>query len=362
MTTTIGATDGTHEPTAEATTRVNGQPDKSGEVLLDVQDLVVEFSTKDGPLQAVSGVSFNLKKGETLSIVGESGSGKSTTARAVMQLLDYQSGTVSFDGQDLGAVKSSELRKTRPEMQMIFQDPIASLNPRRQVEDIVGEGLRIWPSRVKTSIDDDVNALLREVGMNPDVVRGRKAGEFSGGQCQRLAIARVLALHPQLVVCDEPVSALDVSVQAQILNLLRRMRREYGLTLLFISHDLSVVKNISDRVLVMYLGKVCEIADTETLFASPAHPYSQLLLDSVPRMHRASVPAAAATAPIRELPSPLDPPSGCRFRTRCPLATERCATEEPALRPVEGRQVACHHAEKALEGRTENRTMAASTS
>jgi peptide/nickel transport system ATP-binding protein len=327
-------------------------PEGSDAPLLDVRDLVVEFQTKDGPLQAVSGVGFQLRRGETLSIVGESGSGKSTTARAVMQLTPYQSGSVTFDGRELGELSRGDLRRTRPELQMIFQDPIASLNPRRKVEDLVGEGLAIWPSRTQDSVDRDVDALLRAVGMNPDVVRGRKAGEFSGGQCQRLAIARVLALQPQLVVCDEPVSALDVSVQAQILNLMRGMRERYGLTLLFISHDLSVVKNISDRVLVMYLGKVCEIADTATLFERPAHPYTQLLLDSVPRMHRAEVETEAATAPIRELPSPLDPPSGCRFRTRCPLATERCASEEPPLRVVAGREVACHHAEDALDTRT----------
>lgn len=316
-------------------------------VLLEVKDLNVEFATKDGVVQAVSDMNFDLRRGETLSIVGESGSGKSTTAKAIMQLLSYR-GTVDFDGQDLGSLKAEELRRTRPELQMIFQDPIASLNPRRVIQDIISEGLRIWPHKVKADIDTDVDALLVEVGMNPQVVRDRRAGEFSGGQCQRLAIARVLALAPQLVVCDEPVSALDVSVQAQILNLLRRMRREYGLTMLFISHDLSVVRNISDRVLVMYLGKVCEIADTQTLFSRPAHPYTQLLLNSVPRMERAQVAADAATKPVGDLPSPLNPPSGCRFRTRCPLATEKCAAEVPELRDVGGQQVACHYAEQSL--------------
>lgn len=317
--------------------------------LLRVRDLVVEFATKDGTVQAVSGLSFDLEEGQTLSIVGESGSGKSTTAKAVMQLLRYQGGTVKLEGRDLGGLNRAELRETRPELQMIFQDPIASLNPRRAVEEIVSEGLRIWPQKVQQSIDQDVDDLLLSVGMKPEVVRGRKAGEFSGGQCQRLAIARVLALRPKVVVCDEPVSALDVSVQAQILNLLRKMRRDYGLTMLFISHDLSVVRNISDKVLVMYLGKVCEIADTATIFGRPAHPYTRLLLESVPRMDRAEVSTEQATKPIRDLPSPLDPPSGCRFRTRCPLATDRCAEEEPALRPVDGRLVACHHAEESLE-------------
>ncbi|MGV2984208.1 ABC transporter ATP-binding protein [Microbacterium sp. AGC85] len=316
--------------------------------LLSVEDLVVEFPTKGGTLRAISGVSFDVQRGETLSIVGESGSGKSTTANAVMQLVEAQHGRVVFDGKNLDSLNKTELRRTRPRLQMIFQDPIASLNPRRSVEDIVGEGLGIWPDRVVSSRDEDVDALLREVGMRPDVVRGRKAGEFSGGQCQRLAIARVLAIHPELVVCDEPVSALDVSVQAQILNLLRRMKDQHGLTLLFISHDLSVVRNISDRVLVLYLGRVCEIASTDLLFESPAHPYTQLLLDSVPRMHEGAQSEELATQPIRDLPSPLDPPSGCRFRTRCPLAKERCATEVPELRDVEGRQVACHFAEESL--------------
>ena len=317
--------------------------------LLKVSELVVDFPTKDGVVQAVSKVSFDLRQGETLSIVGESGSGKSTIAKAVMQLVRYQSGVVELDGQDLAGLSRKKLRETRPELQMIFQDPIASLNPRRVVEKIVGEGLNIWPHKVQESIDADVDKLLLEVGMKPDVVRGRKAGEFSGGQCQRLAIARVLALKPRVVVCDEPVSALDVSVQAQILNLLRRMRLEYGLTMLFISHDLSVVRNISDRVLVMYLGKVCEIADTATLFDTPAHPYTQLLLESVPRAGQAqAAPRREANKPVNELPSPLNPPSGCRFRTRCPLATDRCAQEEPPLRELAGRTVACHHAEKAL--------------
>lgn len=321
----------------------------SNSPLLDVQNMVVEFQTKDGTLQAVSDVSFTIARGETLSIVGESGSGKSTTAKAVMRLVEMQGGNVNFDGRDLGSLPPRELRGTRPELQMIFQDPIASLNPRRLVEDIVSEGLRVWPDRVQSDIDADVDGLLREVGMSPDVVRGRKAGEFSGGQCQRLAIARVLALRPQLVVCDEPVSALDVSVQAQILNLLRRMRSEYGLTMLFISHDLSVVRNISDQVLVMYLGKVCEIGPVETLFTAPSHPYTQLLLDSVPRLHagsKARRPAVVGTS--RDLPTPLDPPSGCRFRTRCPMATDRCAAEVPALREVAGRTVACHYAEDSM--------------
>ena len=349
MTTAAGFSVDTNDlPGGVGSTLATTRPDP----LLTVDGLVVEFQTKDGVLQAVSDISFDIANGETLSIVGESGSGKSTTAKAVMQLIDYQSGHVEFNGRDLGSLNKTELRKTRPELQMIFQDPIASLNPRRNVEEIVGEGLKIWPNRVHNTVDDDVDGLLLAVGMNPEVVRGRKAGEFSGGQCQRMAIARVLALRPSLMVCDEPVSALDVSVQAQILNLLRRMRREYGLTMLFISHDLSVVRNISDRVLVMYLGKVCEIADTETLFNSPAHPYTQLLLESVPRMHRVDVSIDKATRPTGDLPSPLDPPSGCRFRTRCPLATDLCAAEEPTLRVVDDRQVACHHAEKALNRET----------
>jgi peptide/nickel transport system ATP-binding protein len=253
------------------------------------------------------------------------------------------------------------LRKLRPELQMIFQDPLASLNPRLTVRDIVAEGLRIWPDRAEGSLDATVDGLLKSVGLSANLVKGRRASEFSGGQCQRMAIARAVALRPKMLICDEAVSALDVSVQAQILNLLRDMKTQYDLTLLFISHNLGVVKNVSDRVLVMYLGKVCEIAQTDDLFATPAHPYTQLLLDSVPHAGAAGIDSHR-DAEQDELPSPLDPPSGCRFRTRCPLATERCAQEEPALRKLtDGRSVACHFAEDAQQRYAARRTMTTPT-
>lgn len=319
------------------------------ELLIDVDDLVVEFKTSHGTVHAVSGVSFQIAPGETVSLVGESGSGKSTVARAIMGLLPQAQGNINFEGSNILALSSKELRALRPDVQMIFQDPSASLNPRRRVRDIVGEGLEIWPQRAEGPIRDEVDALLKEVGINPDIAGDRKPSEFSGGQCQRVAIARALALHPRLVVCDEPVSALDVSVQAQILNLLRSMKDAHGLTLLFISHDLGVVKNISDRVMVMYLGKLCEIATTEQLYDRPAHPYTQLLLDSVPTVHDATNSTAGGVTTAQDLPSPLSPPSGCRFRTRCPMATELCAEQEPPLREVApGQAVACHYAEEAM--------------
>lgn len=317
--------------------------------LLRVEDLEVQFPTKNGTVQAVSGVSFDLMPGETLGIVGESGSGKSTTAKAILGLLPNATGTVRFQDRDLLGLGEGDFRSLRPLLQMIFQDPIASLNPRRKIEDLIAEGLTVWPELVQASVDEDVDELLREVGMAPDVVRGRKAHEFSGGQCQRIAIARALALQPRLLVCDEPVSALDVSVQAQILNLLRRMKETHELSLLFVSHDLSVIRNICDRVLVMYLGKVCEIADADALFDGPAHPYTQLLFESVPQADQLEADHEDQRVVPGEQPSPLDPPSGCRFRTRCPLATDLCAREEPLLRQIgPGQYAACHFAERAV--------------
>ncbi|WP_262402301.1 oligopeptide/dipeptide ABC transporter ATP-binding protein [Actinomadura sp. CNU-125] len=230
------------------------------------------------------------------------------------------------------------MRPLRPSLQMIMQDPIASLNPRRRVRDIVAEGLRMWPDRVVTSVDEQVAEGLGAVGMDIGTVGDRRPGSFSGGQCQRIAIARALALRPDVLFCDEPVSALDVSVQARVLNLIRDAKEALGLTVLFVSHDLGVVKSVSDRVMVMYLGRVCEIAPVEAVYDAPAHPYTNLLLSSAPGSRRPPVPDLTG-----ETPSPLDPPSGCRFRTRCPLARERCATETPPLRALPGgRSVACH--------------------
>jgi peptide/nickel transport system ATP-binding protein len=315
------------------------------QALLRVEDLVVEFNAGRGAkVHAVSGISFDVLEGETLGLVGESGCGKSTTGRAIMQLPPPTSGRVTLGGRDLTQLSGDELRRVRPEIQLIFQDPISSLNPRRRVGDIVAEPLRIWRRGDERSHRATVDEVLTAVGLDPDVSRDKRPHQFSGGQCQRICIARALVLEPKVVICDEPVSALDVSVQAQILNLLEDMKARYGLTLIFIAHDLAVVKNVSDRVVVMYLGKICEVGQPDELYAGPAHPYTSALLEAIP------VPDPAAEFGTRptlggEPPSPVSPPSGCRFRTRCPRAAARCADEEPRLRPVQGREghfVACH--------------------
>jgi peptide/nickel transport system ATP-binding protein len=305
--------------------------------VLSVEHLTVEFATSRGSVHAVSDVSLDLHAGETLGLVGESGCGKSTLARAVMQVPRPTSGRVIFEGRDLAELDRLELRRTRPRLQMIYQDPISSLNPRRKVRDIVGEGLAIWGKR-----DDElVEAAMRNVGLDPGTVGDRRPHEFSGGQCQRISIARALVLDPGVLICDEPVSALDVSVQAQILNLLEETKARYDLTLLFIAHDLAVVKNVSDRVAVMYLGKLCEVGPASHLYDSPWHPYTRALLAAVPEPDP-EVPLNDSVL-TGDLPSPLDPPSGCRFRTRCPLASRRCADEEPVMREVTpGHLVACH--------------------
>lgn len=314
------------------------------DILLRIEHLVVEFPAGRGRVvHAVSDVSFDVADGETLGIVGESGCGKSTTARAIIRLPRPTSGTVEYQGRDLAALSNEEMRKVRPELQMIFQDPIASLNPRRNVRDIVAEGIKVWSKRRPGAWSDArVDEVIEAVGLDPEVAGSRKPHEFSGGQAQRVSVARALALDPKVIICDEPVSALDVSVQAQILNLLEDMKARYGLTLVFISHDLSVVKNISDRVMVMYLGKTCEIGNADTMFAEPAHPYTQALLDAIPDPDRRVQDEAPALK--GEIPSPMNPPSGCRFNTRCPIATDICQHEEPHLERVgEDHFVACHH-------------------
>jgi peptide/nickel transport system ATP-binding protein len=312
------------------------------DIVLRVENLVVEFKVGRGAwVKAVSDVSFDVARGETLGLVGESGCGKSTTAKAIMHAPRPTSGRVTFEGQDLGRLGREELRRLRPEMQMIYQDPISSLNPRRRINEIVGEGLAIWGVRGdnrdgdgdgSASAPERVAATLRDVGIDPDAVGNRRPHEFSGGQCQRICIARALVLEPTVLICDEPVSALDVSVQAQILNLLEELKASHALTMVFIAHDLAVVRNISDRVAVMYLGKLCEVGPADALYSAPAHPYTAALIDAVPEPDP-DVPVSD-TALAGELPSPLAPPSGCRFRTRCPRAQERCAVEEPTLRPV----------------------------
>lgn len=314
------------------------------DTLLRVEDLTMNFPVGRGrTVFAVSGISFDIAKGETLGLVGESGCGKSTTGKALLRLPDPTSGAVRLNGTDLAALSNEEMRKKRTDVQMIFQDPISSLNPRRMVGEIVAEPLDVWGP-----FDDDeqwkiVSSMLEAVGIDPGAARYKRPHEFSGGQCQRISIARALVMEPELIICDEPVSALDVSVQAQILNMLEDLKAKYGLTLVFIAHDLAVVKNISDRVAVMYLGKMCEVSESDELYANPAHPYTSLLLGSIP------VPDPLVSLEEKpeiegELPSPLAPPSGCRFRTRCPFADEICERVEPQMRKVsDDHYVACHH-------------------
>jgi len=315
-----------------------------GDALLSVRDLVVEFPVGRTGLKvnAVSGISFDAQKGETLGIVGESGCGKSTTGRAIMQIPRPKSGEVTFDGQNLMQADAETIRRLRTNIQMIFQDPISSLNPRRSVRDIVLEPLNIWKIGTKDERLARVNKVLEDVGIDPAVAADRRPYQFSGGQCQRISIARALVLEPKMIICDEPVSALDVSVQAQVLNLLEDLKRDYSLTLMFIAHDLAVVKNISDRVAVMYLGKMCEIAPSDDLYRAPAHHYTNVLLSSIPV---ADPTVTVASHRVQgEPPSPVLPPSGCRFNPRCPAASDRCRTEEPEIREVAPNHfVACHH-------------------
>lgn len=320
-----------------------GQLRERDDIVLRIEHLSVNFTVGRQTVQAVTDVSFDVARGETLGLVGESGCGKSTVGRAIMQLPPPSAGAVMFKGQDMTALKGEALRQTRTGLQMIFQDPISSLNPRRQVRDIIAEGLTIWGRDNSAARVDEV---MTAVGLDAASAGDRRPHQFSGGQCQRICIARSLALDPDVLICDEPVSALDVSVQAQILNLLEDMKARYHLTMVFIAHNLAVVKNISDRVAVMYLGKLCEIGNTEAIYAQPAHPYTRALLASIPDAD----PLAREQASIDEepllqgeLPSPADPPSGCRFRTRCPYAQARCAQEVPEMQLVAGdHYVACH--------------------
>jgi len=314
----------------------------SGEPLLAVDDLVVEYPVGKKIVHAVSGVSLQIARGETLGLVGESGCGKSTLGRAVLQLRRPTAGRVLFDGHDLTMMQGDALRMMRRRVQLIFQDPIASLNPRRKIGDIVAEPLVIAGVKDPEKREQLVDEVLSAVGLDPTLVVGRLPHEFSGGQCQRICIARALILNPEFIVCDEPVSALDVSIRAQILNLLEEMKVRFGLTLLFIAHDLAVVKAVSDRVAVMYLGRLCEVGPSEQLFARPAHPYTALLIEAIPVPDPDVRPTE--TVPVGEPPSPIAPPSGCRFRTRCPRADRQCSDEVPELRAVApGQFAACHH-------------------
>jgi len=309
--------------------------------LVEVRNLVKYFPVEnsDNVLRAVDDVSFEIVGGETLGLVGESGCGKSTVGRCVLRLYEPTAGEVLFEGRNILDLAPSELQKLRREMQIIFQDPYASLNPRLSILSIVSEPLKIHGISNKTEQRDRVADLLKKVGLDPNYMN-RYPHEFSGGQRQRLGIARALALNPKLIVCDEPVSALDVSVQAQVVNLLQDLQSEFGLTYLFISHGLAVVEHISDRVAVMYLGKIVEIADARDLYADPLHPYTKALLSAIPipdpRQKRERIVLAG------DVPTPIDPPSGCRFRTRCPWAIEECAKVVPELREIKpGHVAAC---------------------
>lgn len=337
----------------EAVTSVDQSVDKPEvereDVLLDVQHLVQEFKLRghgglgSGVVHAVSDVSFTIRQGETVGLVGETGSGKSTLARAVMQAPPGKGGDVWFEGRKLTGLSGDELRDARSHMSMIYQDPFASLDPKWRVGELVEEPLRARRSGNRSEWAKRSSELLDLVGLDPKRFRSRRPRSLSGGQCQRVAIARALMVSPTLVICDEAVSSLDVLMQAQVLNLFEDLRSEFGLSYLFIGHDLATIRQVSDRVAVMYLGKLCEIGDAKALYQRPRHPYTMALMASVASGTSGSgVPEVGAR--IRgETPSPLNPPSGCRFRTRCPMAQKICAKEEPQMREVgPGQAVACH--------------------
>jgi peptide/nickel transport system ATP-binding protein len=322
--------------------------DVDDDTVLRIESLVVDFPVGRTGLyvSAVAGISLDVRRGETLGIVGESGCGKTTTGRAIMQLPPPTAGVVRFEGVALTSLSAKAMRAARTKMQMIFQDPIAALNPRRTVRDAVREPLEIWNRGSKADRDALVDRTLEEVGIDPVRAAESRPHQFSGGQCQRISIARGLVLDPTLIICDEPVSALDVSVQAQVLNLLEDLKQRHRLTLVFIAHDLAVVKSISDRIAVMYLGKLCEVAPSDRLYEAPAHPYTKLLIDSIPVPDPWAPPTDVASA--GEPASPMFPPTGCRFHPRCPRATDICRTTEPLLEAVEpddaeSHVVACHH-------------------
>src|SRR5215813_7538234 len=309
--------------------------------VLHVERLVKHFAVRRGVIflrtlglvRAVDDVSFSIKRGETLALVGESGCGKSTTGRLILGLMEPTSGSVRFKGSEIARLEKAAMRRMRKHLQIIFQDPYASLNPRLTVGETLAEPLSVHGIAERRSALGRVRELLDMVGLLPEHAQ-RYPHQFSGGQRQRIGIARALAASPDLIVCDEPVSALDVSIQAQIVNLLKDLQQRLGLSYLFIAHDLAVVKHISDRVAVMYLGKIVELAAKDTIFSQPLHPYTRTLLSAIPRPdpHRTT----ARQIPGGDVPSPMDPPSGCRFHTRCPFATEKCKAEEPALREVAG--------------------------
>ena len=330
--------------------------------VLDVDDVVVEFDTDGGRITAVDGVSLHLATGETLGLLGESGCGKSTLARAIMQLVPMQQGSVRLEDTDLGSLPRRELRRMRHRIQMVFQDPRGSLDPRMNVSTLIGEPLRVHGIGDRTSRAQAVAEAMELVGL-PAAVADRLPSELSGGQQQRVGIARAIVTDPAVLVCDEPVSALDVSIQAQIINVLDELRDELSLAMLFIAHDLSVVRHLSDRVAVMYLGQIVETGTASEVFTKPRHPYTHGLISSVPRADAESAARlqTARRLVLGELPSLLDPPSGCRYRTRCPYATDECAAAEPAPAAVgssEGlHSVRCHHHD-SIAARSESQPFA----
>jgi oligopeptide/dipeptide ABC transporter ATP-binding protein len=326
----------------------------SSDIALQAIDLVKHFSTGSSGflgratniVQAVDGVSFSLPVGKTLGIVGESGCGKSTLARLVTRLIDPSSGSVFLDGVDITTLSGKALREMRRKLQIIFQDPYSSLNPRHSIGQIIGDPMRIQGIVNKANEKAEVQELMQRVGLNPEHYN-RYPHEFSGGQRQRIGIARALSLRPSVIVADEPVSALDVSIQAQILNLLENLQKDLGLSFVFIAHDLSVVRHIADQVAVMYLGKIVEVGDSATVYNSPAHPYTKALLSAVPVANPSLRNSAKRIRLVGDVPSAIDPPSGCRFRTRCWKATDLCEAVEPPLQAdATGRVVACHFPEE----------------
>ncbi|RIK31644.1 MAG: peptide ABC transporter substrate-binding protein [Anaerolineae bacterium] len=327
----------------------------NNEVLLRVEDLKMHFpiyrgvfQRQVGAVRAVDGISFDVYRGETLGLVGESGCGKSTTGRAILQLYKPTAGNVHFDGKDLVKLKGEEMRQMRRKMQMIFQDPYASLNPRMTVGQLVGEPLQVHNVAAGAEMNDRVAKLLELVNLNPAFAT-RYPHEFSGGQRQRIGVARALALQPSFIICDEPISALDVSIQAQVVNLLEELQEQFNLTYLFIAHDLSMVRHISKRVAVMYLGVIVELAEREELYKQPLHPYTQALLSAVPIPDPVADAKRKRTVLEGDVPSPANPPSGCRFRTRCPIAEAICAESRPEFREIKpGHFVACFFAERFL--------------
>jgi len=335
----------------EVTERTEPQPEAARTPLIRISGLRkwfpitrgILFQKRIGNVHAVDGVDLEVYKGETLGLVGETGCGKSTLARVVMRLYDATEGTIEFEGQDITHAKGGDLRHLRREMQMIFQDPFASLNPRKTVGSIIGTPYRLHKVVPRKQIKSEVQQLMELVGLNPEHYN-RYPHEFSGGQRQRIGVARALALRPKLIVCDEPVSALDVSIQAQVINLLEDLQEEFDLTYLFIAHDLSVVKHVSDRVAVMYLGKIVEMAEGDTLYRNPKHPYTGALLSAVPIPDPDLAAAKKRIILEGDVPSPIDPPSGCRFHPRCPNAQfPKCSEDEPELLPHHPGQVAACH-------------------